>query len=58
MQHILETLNLKEYDKITIDENELSEAEWFHRDEMNVEDDGISLTRAMMTAFKERKHPL
>ena len=45
-------------DKITIDENELSEAEWFHRDEMNVEDDGISLTRAMMTAFKERKHPL
>ncbi|MDD6042804.1 MAG: NAD(+) diphosphatase [Eubacteriaceae bacterium] len=43
-------------EKITIDEQELSEAEWFHRDEMNVEDDGISLTREMMMAFKRGEY--
>lgn len=44
-------------DDIVLDEDELSEAEWFHRNEMKVEDDGISLTRAMMTAFKEGNYP-
>ena len=39
-------------DQITMDEDELSTAEWFHRDEMDVEDDGFSLTREMMCAFK------
>ena len=42
-------------DHITLDEEELSVAEWFHRDEMNVEDDGISLTREMMTTFRNKK---
>ncbi|MDO4396233.1 MAG: NAD(+) diphosphatase [Clostridia bacterium] len=43
-------------DHITLDEEELSVAEWFHRDEMNVEDDGISLTREMMTTFRNKKY--
>jgi len=34
------------------DKNELKEAAWFKRNEMPVEDDGVSLTREMMMAFK------
>lgn len=41
--------------KITMDEAELKEAEWFKRDEMPVEDDGVSLTREMMMAFKNKE---
>lgn len=40
-------------DKITMDAEELSVAEWVSRDEMDVKDDGISLTREMMRVFKE-----
>ncbi len=40
-------------DKITLDADELSEAAWFHRDEINLEDDHISLTREMIIKFKE-----
>ena len=36
----------------TMDEKELSTAEWFERDEMPVDDDGFSLTREMMSIFK------
>lgn len=40
-------------DTIRMDEDELSTAEWVHRDEMDIEDDGFSLTREMMCAFKK-----
>ena len=40
-------------DEITLDADELSEAAWFHRDEINLEDDHISLTREMIIKFKE-----
>lgn len=39
-------------DGITMDEEELSTAEWFHRGEMPEEDDGFSLTREMMAVFQ------
>lgn len=40
-------------DEITLDKTELALAEWKKRDELDVEDDGISLTREMMRVFKE-----
>lgn len=40
-------------DTITLDENELSMAQWYHRDDIPAEDDGISLTREMVRIFKE-----
>lgn len=40
-------------DQIHMDEDELSTAEWVHRDDMDIEDDGFSLTREMMCAFKK-----
>ncbi len=40
-------------DQITLDTGELSEAGWFHRDEISLEDDHISLTREMILKFKE-----
>ncbi|MCI1930166.1 MAG: NAD(+) diphosphatase [Clostridia bacterium] len=41
---------------ITIDKNELSEAKWVKRSEMNfIEDDGVSLTREMIGLFKNNK---
>lgn len=40
---------------ITLDENELALAEWFQRDEMPVEWEGVSLTNEMMMVFKEGK---
>lgn len=40
-------------DQITLDTSELSEAGWFHRDEISLEDDHISLTREMIIKFKE-----
>lgn len=42
-------------DSITMDAEELSVAEWVSRGEMDVRDDGISLTREMMRVFKEGK---
>ena len=44
-------------DTIHLDEKELSEAEWFHRDSLPAEDDGFSLTREMMRVFGEGKEP-
>ena len=38
---------------IRLDEEELSEAEWFERDAMPAHDDGISLTREMMGVFEK-----
>lgn len=42
-------------DKITMDTEELAVAQWFHRDEMPAQDDGISLTREMMGVFKRNE---
>ncbi len=39
-------------DEIIMDEEELSEAVWFHRDEITIQDDTISLTREMIAAFQ------
>lgn len=39
-------------DRITLDKNELAEAGWFHRDEITLTDDHISLTREMIMKFK------
>ena len=39
-------------DTISLDEDELSTAEWVSRDDMNMEEDGFSLTREMMLAFQ------
>ena len=40
-------------DTITLDENELAMAEWFSREEIPADDDGISLTREMVRIFRE-----
>lgn len=42
-------------DTITLDQEELALAEWFQREEMPVEWEGISLTNEMMMMFKEGK---
>ena len=44
-------------DTIRIDENELSEAGWYHRDSLPAKDDGISITREMIRIFSEGKEP-
>ncbi len=44
-------------DAITLDEQELSVAEWHHRNALPAQDDGISLTREMMRIFGEGKEP-
>ncbi|MBQ6868636.1 MAG: NAD(+) diphosphatase [Clostridia bacterium] len=44
-------------DKVTLDTNELACADWHHRSEMDMIDDGISLTREMMVTFKNGKEP-
>lgn len=40
-------------DVIEIDENELSEAAWFRREDIDQESDGISLTSEMIQAFRD-----
>jgi len=42
---------------IHIDENELSMADWYPRDNLPAHDDGISLTREMIRVFGEGKEP-
>ena len=44
-------------DRVQLDTNELSVAEWFHRNEIPAKDDGISLTREMIRVFAEGKEP-
>ena len=41
------------YVDVKIDEEELALAEWFEREEMPVEPEGVSLTNEMMMAFKQ-----
>lgn len=42
---------LKGSDEITLEEEELAEAGWYSRGEITLQDDGISLTREMITCF-------
>jgi len=44
-------------DTITLDEKELSLAEWHHRSSLPAKDDGISLTREMIRIFEDGKEP-
>ncbi len=44
-------------DTIYLDENELSMAAWYPRNDLPAEDDGISLTREMVRIFGEGKEP-
>lgn len=44
-------------DTVTLDETELASAEWFSRDSIPAEDDGISLTREMIRLFQEGNEP-
>ena len=44
-------------DTVTLDENELASAEWFPRNGIPAEDDGISLTREMIRLFAEGNEP-
>ena len=44
-------------DAVTLDETELASAEWFPRDGIPAEDDGISLTREMIRLFAEGNEP-
>lgn len=44
-------------DKITLDEEELAMADWYDRNHLPAEDDGISLTREMIRVFSEGKEP-
>ena len=44
-------------DQIRLDENELSMAGWFSRNDLPAHDDGISLTREMIRIFEEGREP-
>jgi NAD+ diphosphatase len=44
-------------DQIHLDENELSMAGWFSRNDLPAHDDGISLTREMIRIFEEGREP-
>jgi len=44
-------------DTVHLDENELSEADWYDRHDLPAKDDGISLTREMIRIFGEGKEP-
>lgn len=43
---------------ITLDTEELALGQWFEREDIPVEDDGISLTREMICLFKAGKEPV
>lgn len=49
------TCELDGDDTITLDTVELSEGRWFHRSDVPVPDDDVSLTSAMIRAFSEGK---
>ena len=42
-------------DKITLDESELAVAEWVHYRDISDDEEGLSLTREMMTTFRDTK---
>jgi len=44
-------------DTVHLDREELSLAEWYHRDALPAHDDGISLTREMIRVFEEGREP-
>ena len=43
--------------EITMDREELAVAGWYHRDEMDIAADDVSLTNDMIRAFIENRHP-
>ncbi len=45
----------EEGDELKVDEQELKEAVWLHRDEITIEHDDFSITNAMIVAFKENR---
>ncbi len=50
------TAQLDGSDALTIQEDELSDGKWFHREDVPVrENDDLSITTAMVRAFKEGK---
>ncbi len=49
--------DLEGSDNITLDENELSLAQWHHRNALPIDDDGYSLTREMIRVFGEGREP-
>jgi len=44
-------------DEIHLDETELALAQWFHRDEIPVKDEGLTLTQEMIRTFQEGREP-
>ena len=42
-------------DMINLDTEELSLAQWFNREDIPISDDGVSLTKALIGAFKDNK---
>ena len=44
-------------DTIRLDTTELALAQWFDRDQLPAQDDGISLTREMIRVFEEGREP-
>lgn len=46
-----------EDEAVVLDKEELALAEWFEREEMPVEPEGVSLTNEMMMTFKNKKNP-
>ena len=44
-------------DAVTLDENELSVAQWHERNSLPIDDDGYSLTREMIRVFGEGREP-
>ena len=49
--------DLEGSDAITLDENELSVAQWHYRNALPMDDDGYSLTREMIRVFSEGREP-
>lgn len=49
------TAKLSGSDRITVDHSELSDARWFNREDVPVPNDDVSITAAMIRAFKEGK---
>lgn len=44
-------------DEIHLDETELALAQWFHRNEIPVKDEGLTLTQEMIRTFQEGREP-
>ena len=52
---LLAAADLDGDETIQMDKTELEVAEWIDRDDLTEEDDGVSITREMMSYFKNHK---